>query len=58
VARGLSFTQAEPEETEELCLKKISFDTLFAMVMNGEIEDAMTVAAVMKLKIMMQNASF
>lgn len=58
VARNLSFTQAEPEETEELRLKKTPFDSLFQMVMNGEIEDAMTIAAVMKLKIMMQNSSF
>ncbi|MCG9881594.1 MAG: NUDIX hydrolase [Bacteroidia bacterium] len=53
VARNLSFTEAEPEETEELALKKIPFETLFNMVMNGEIEDAMTVAAVLKLKLML-----
>lgn len=53
VARNLSFTVAEPEETEELALKKIPFETLFNMVMNGEIEDAMTVAAVLKLKLML-----
>jgi len=53
VARNLSFTEAEPEETEELTIKKIPFDTLFNMVMNGEIEDAMTIAAVLKLKFML-----
>lgn len=53
VARNLSFTNAEPEETEELALKKIPFESLFQMVMNGEIEDAMTVAAVLKLKLML-----
>ena len=53
VARNLTFTQAEPEETEELKLKKIPFETLFQMVMNGEIEDALTVAAVLKLKLVL-----
>ncbi|MBC7383741.1 MAG: NUDIX hydrolase [Bacteroidia bacterium] len=53
VARGLTFTQAEPEETEKLTLRKIPFDTLYNMVMNGEITDAMSVAAVLKLKLMM-----
>ncbi|MFY8191014.1 MAG: NUDIX domain-containing protein, partial [Bacteroidia bacterium] len=53
VARNLTYTQAEPEETEELKLKKIPFETLFQMVMNGEIEDVMTVAAVLKLKLVL-----
>jgi ADP-ribose pyrophosphatase len=53
VARNLSFTNAEPEETEELALKKIPFESLFQMVLNGEIQDAMTVAAVLKLKLML-----
>jgi 8-oxo-dGTP pyrophosphatase MutT (NUDIX family) len=54
VARNLTFTQAEPEETEELHLKKIPFDTLYQMVKSGQIEDAMTVAAVLKLKLILE----
>jgi ADP-ribose pyrophosphatase len=54
VARDLSFTESEPEETEDLQVKKIPFEDLFQLVMNGEIEDAMTVAAVLKLKLMLQ----
>ncbi len=53
VARDLSFTKAEPEETEELKIRKIPFEELFQMVMNGQITDAMTVAAVLKLKILL-----
>lgn len=53
VARDLSFTKAEPEETEELKIRKIPFEELFQMVMSGQITDAMTVAAVLKLKIML-----
>ena len=53
VARDLSFTESEPEETEELKIKKIPFEDLFQMVMNNEITDAMTVAAVLKLKFLL-----
>ena len=52
VARELSFTQAQPEETEELQLRKIPFEELFQMVMRGEVCDAMTIAAVLKLKLL------
>jgi len=53
VARELSFGQAEPEETEVLQVRKIHFDDLFRMVMAGEIRDAITIAAVLKLKILL-----
>lgn len=53
VARDLSFTEAEPEDTEELGLKKIHFDELFQMVMDGKITDSMSVAAILKLKLKM-----
>jgi hypothetical protein len=36
-------------------VKKIPFERLFEGVMNGEITDAMTIAAVLKLKIMLDN---
>jgi 8-oxo-dGTP pyrophosphatase MutT (NUDIX family) len=55
VARGLSFTQSEPEETEDLQVKKVPFETLYQMVKSGEVQDAMTVAAVLKLKLMLLN---
>ncbi|MEY4111251.1 MAG: hypothetical protein RLZZ46_1607 [Bacteroidota bacterium] len=52
VATGLSFGESAPEETEILQVKKISFDSLLAMVLNNEITDAITVAAVLKISIM------
>jgi 8-oxo-dGTP pyrophosphatase MutT (NUDIX family) len=55
VARGLTFTEAEPEETEDLQVKKVPFETLYQMVKSGEVQDAMTVAAVLKLKLMLLN---
>lgn len=55
VARDLQFTEAEPEETEQLQVKKIPFETLYQMVKSGEVQDAMTVAAVLKLKLQLLN---
>jgi len=36
-----------------LQLRKIPFEELFQMVMRGEVSDAMTIAAVLKLKLLM-----
>lgn len=48
VARGLSFTESQPEETEDLKIKKVPFNDAFNMVMKGEITDAISVAAILK----------
>jgi len=58
VARGLSQTVSIPDDTELLQVKKIPFSELFEMVMNGEITDAMSVAAVLKLKILLDKGEF
>lgn len=55
VAKNLSFHTAQPEETEVLQVKKIPFDELFKMVMNGEITDAPTIIAVLKAKLLIEN---
>ncbi|MDQ3191595.1 MAG: NUDIX hydrolase [Bacteroidota bacterium] len=52
IAQNLSFKEAQPEETEELQVKKIHFNELFNMVMDGQITDSMSVAAVLKTKIL------
>ena len=53
IAQDLSFGEAEPEETEELECRKIHFDELYKMVDSGEITDSLTVAIVLKAKLMM-----
>ena len=53
VARDLSFHEPEPEENEEIEVRKMPFDELFRMVMDGEITDSLTAAGVMKLKLLM-----
>ncbi|SDD36207.1 NUDIX domain-containing protein [Pedobacter soli] len=55
VATGLIKGIAMPEETEELMLKKLPFEAAYQMVLNGEITDSISVAAILKAKIMMQN---
>ncbi|RKR81230.1 NUDIX domain-containing protein [Mucilaginibacter gracilis] len=53
LAQGLTQHQAEPEETEQLVIKKVPFEQVYQMVCNGQITDSMTVAAVLKIKIML-----
>lgn len=52
LARELSQHHASPEETEQLQVKKIPFNDVYAMVEKGEITDAVTVAAILKIKLM------
>jgi len=53
IARGLTMGIAEPEETEELVLRKLPFEEAYQMAMNGEITDSMSVAALLKTKILL-----
>lgn len=52
IAQDLTFTNPEPEENEDLQVKKVPFNTVFEMVMNGEITDSLTMIAVLKTKIL------
>lgn len=53
IAQDLSFTQSQPDDEEELEVKKIPFDELYKMVLSGEILDSLTVTAVLKAKLLM-----
>jgi 8-oxo-dGTP pyrophosphatase MutT (NUDIX family) len=50
-AKGLTQTEAEPEDSEQLQLKKIPLENAIQMVLDGKITDSMSVAALLKLKI-------
>lgn len=52
LARDLAYGEAEPEETEQLTLRKLPFEQAFEMVLNGEITDSLSVAAILKVKIL------
>lgn len=53
IARGLTMGEAEPEETEELVLRKLPFEEAYQMAMDGRITDSMSVAALLKTKILL-----
>lgn len=53
LARNLSQQMASPEETEQLQIKKLPFEEVYQMVERGEITDAMSVAAILKVKLML-----
>jgi len=55
LARELSFHKPSPEETEQLALKKLPFSRVVEMVMSGEIMDAVTAVAVLKVNYLLQN---
>lgn len=55
VAKGLSHTQAHPDDDERLEVHKLPFAKLYRMVMDNEITDSLTVMAVLKAKILMDN---
>lgn len=54
VARALKQEEAEPEDTEELLIKKLPFEEVVKMVMDGIITDAMSVAAILKAKLLLE----
>jgi ADP-ribose pyrophosphatase len=53
LARDLQQGLAEPEETEELQVRKLPFEEVYNMVTSGQITDSITVAAILKAKILL-----
>ncbi len=51
LARELEQHTAMPEETEQLSIKKLPFEEAWQMVEKGLITDAMSVAAIQKVKL-------
>lgn len=52
IAKKLSFYASKPEEGEVLQTKKVSFDEVFEMIMKGEITDSLSVAGILKTKLL------
>lgn len=53
VAQDLTFFEPEPDHNEELALRKLPFSELYAMVTSGAIRDSLTVAAVLRVQLML-----
>lgn len=54
IARDLSFGEAQPEETEELKVKKISFSGALEMIYRGEITDSLSIMALLRTKVWLE----
>lgn len=52
IAKGLKLTESEPEETEQLQVKKLPFEELFNRAMRGEIKDGLSLATIFKAKLL------
>ncbi len=52
LAMGLKFEEACPDEDEFLSVERIPFEKALEMVMSGEIKDAKTQTAILKLKVL------
>ena len=56
VARNLSYSESQPDPTEELAIRKLPLAEAIEMAMRGEIRDSISVAALLKLSCQ-QNAT-
>jgi ADP-ribose pyrophosphatase len=52
LATDLQFHEASPEESEVLQIKKINLDAAYLMMNEGKITDSITVASILKLKLL------
>lgn len=52
VATDLHEGERALEETEDIVVKRLPFEVVFQQVMNGEITNAMTVASIMKIRLL------
>jgi ADP-ribose pyrophosphatase len=55
LARNLEQHTSMPEETEKLLIKKLPFEEAYQMVAAGKITDSISVAAILKVKLMLLN---
>jgi len=55
LAQSLSFSEMQPDVTEQLQVKKIKLEEAIKMAMQDEITDAMSVSALLKLSILKHN---
>lgn len=55
LAQGLSYGETDPDEDEFLNIKKIPLDRAVDMIMKGEIKDAKTQAAILKVERILKN---
>ncbi len=57
-AKGLSFTDMDPDEDEFLAVEKIPLEKAVDMVLNNEIRDGKTQAAILKVAELVRRGAF
>jgi 8-oxo-dGTP pyrophosphatase MutT (NUDIX family) len=57
LATGLHYNNPEPEETEQLEIRKMPFEEAYQMVVKGEITDSLAVAGILRTKLLLQERS-
>ncbi len=55
LARNLEQRDSSPEETEQIQVRKLPFEEAYKMVESGAITDSMSMAAILKVKLMLQD---
>ena len=55
LAWDLEQGEASPEDTEDITVKRVSFEEAYNMVEDGTITDSLSVAAILKVKIMIDD---
>lgn len=57
LATHLTLTDPEPDETEQLAIHRLPLAEAYAMVLRGEIRDALSVASLLKLKLLQESGA-
>lgn len=55
LAKGLTHGEAEPEETEELQVKKLPLSEAIEMVLRGKITDGLSIMALLRVHILLKD---
>ncbi len=53
LARDLSYGEAEPEETEDLALRRLPLEEAVQMAVSGQITDSLSLAGLLKVQVML-----
>ncbi|PWG82373.1 NUDIX domain-containing protein [Pararcticibacter amylolyticus] len=54
LAKDLTEGESSPEETEQLHIRKVAFEEAYQMVLSNQITDSLSVAAILRVKLMLQ----
>lgn len=55
IAQELEEFENHPDSDEDLIVKKIAFEEVYKMVLNGEITDSMSIMGILKVKLLIDN---